>query len=358
MKTIPLAALAGGLALSLALADLARSQDAKNSEPGAGAATLQSIDEDFAKGVADLGRQRLARLAKLAEGQAGREAEETYAAYFRLAITGGFYDVAEPVAGQVLKKGPLPAPLAAMAEVVRVVAQANRGAYDESLRSLVAAVGDAERAEKDGGTGPVAPLPAGTRLAIVEAYYQRLLHAEQYEIARKALTLIGEHTKEEAIKQYAASRVRRLDLLGKAAPEIAGRDLDNKDFRLSEAKGDVVLVVFWASWCLPCGEEVGRIEEVHDAHRAGGLRVVGINLDDPGQDSSASLPNVRRFLLDHNVRWPNLLNGPGDRDYAKAYGIQEIPANVLIGRDGKVAQLDLSRGDLEMAVTRALAAGK
>ena len=59
------------------------------------------------------------------------------------------------------------------------------------------------------------------------------------------------------------------------------------------------------------------------------------------------MPNIRRFLLDHNVRWPNLINGTGAHDYAKAYGVTEIPTNVLIGRDGNVIHLDLSRKNLE-----------
>ena len=59
------------------------------------------------------------------------------------------------------------------------------------------------------------------------------------------------------------------------------------------------------------------------------------------------MPNIRRFILDHNVRWPNLVNGTGAQDYAKAYGVSDIPANVLIGRDGKVAHLDLTAKNLD-----------
>jgi hypothetical protein len=57
-------------------------------------------------------------------------------------------------------------------------------------------------------------------------------------------------------------------------------------------------------------------------------------------------------LLDYNVPWPTLVNGSGDRDYAKAYGVADIPANVLIGRDGNVVQVDVSRRNLETALTR------
>ena len=89
-----------------------------------------------------------------------------------------------------------------------------------------------------------------------------------------------------------------------------------------------------------------------------GLQVVGINLDiqeDGGQKLETVLPNIRRFLLDYNVPWPTLVNGTGDHDYAKAYGISDIPANVLIGRDGTVVQIDLSRRNLEPVVSRLLA---
>ena len=66
------------------------------------------------------------------------------------------------------------------------------------------------------------------------------------------------------------------------------------------------------------------------------------------------MPNIRRFLLDHNVRWPNLVNGDGAHDYAAAYGVTEIPTNVLIGRDGTVIHVDLSRKNLAQVVARAV----
>ncbi len=118
-----------------------------------------------------------------------------------------------------------------------------------------------------------------------------------------------------------------------------------------------MLVVFWASWNLPGAAQIAWLEQVRDANQKRGLRVVGINLDaheSSGQKLETVLPNIRRFLLDYNITWPTLVNGPGERDYAKAYGISDIPANVLIGRDGSVAQIDLSRRNLEPVVSRLL----
>jgi hypothetical protein len=88
-----------------------------------------------------------------------------------------------------------------------------------------------------------------------------------------------------------------------------------------------------------------------------GLRILGINLDSldvGGKTPDAVRPAVRHFLVEYNVRWPNLINGSGNQDYARAYAVSEIPANVLIGRDGTVNQLDLTRSNLEKAVIRAL----
>ena len=73
------------------------------------------------------------------------------------------------------------------------------------------------------------------------------------------------------------------------------------------------------------------------------------------QKPESALPNIRHFLLDYNVRWPTLINGQGDKDYAKAYGVTEIPANVLIGKDGTVVQIDLVPKNLEPTIARVMA---
>src|SRR5262249_4339373 len=137
-----------------------------------------------------------------------------------------------------------------------------------------------------------------------------------------------------------------------------GTDIDGKPFDLAASKGKVVLVVFWASWCVPCAGEVEWIDRAYTAYRDRGLQVVGVNVDalqDGGQKLETVLPNVRRFLLDHNVRWPTLVSGAGDRDYARTFGVTEVPSNVLIGRDGNVAQIDLVSQNADAVLSRALA---
>jgi thiol-disulfide isomerase/thioredoxin len=162
-----------------------------------------------------------------------------------------------------------------------------------------------------------------------------------------------------AVKEFSAGRLNQLSMIGKPAPAIEGTDLDGKPVSLAGMKGDVVLVVFWASWCVPSSAEVFALDQVYSAQKGRGFRVIGINVDtlQAGRPKlEAVLPNIRRFLLENNVRWPNLVNGTATNDYAKAYGIAEIPSNVLIGRDGAVIHLDLSpRKNLATVVAKAVA---
>jgi hypothetical protein len=72
------------------------------------------------------------------------------------------------------------------------------------------------------------------------------------------------------------------------------------------------------------------------------------------QDEKRALAMVRRFLLRHRVGWTNILNGQGPADLAAAYGVEEIPANFLIGRDGKVVAVEQSGEALERAIVEAL----
>ena len=356
-----LTALTGLLTLpALAIGqDLAGRQEpttAKGGRPTPGAASdLKSIDDDYARQLLALERQRLERLERLAARQTPPDAAVTYEKLFRLAIAANLFREAEPAAKTVVTKGSPSLVATGLADLVNIIAEVDRGAYDQSLESLRQAVAARAKAAENGTPG--AELPTDEVVAICDAYYQRLIEGGQFENARKALNILLEQTQRPALKEFSASRLRRLDLVGKPAPPIKGTDLDRKPFDLADAKGKVVLVIFWASWCLPSAAEIESLQEVEEAYRARGLEMVGINLDglsDGGQKPESALPNIRHFLLDYNVRWPTLVNGQGDKDYAKAYGVTEIPANVLIGKRGTVVQIDLVPKNLETTIAKAV----
>ncbi len=118
-----------------------------------------------------------------------------------------------------------------------------------------------------------------------------------------------------------------------------------------------MLLVFWASWCLPCAAEMDLLHQMEQSYRAKGFRIVGINLDaaaDGSPKQESVLPNVRRFILDYNVDWTTLIDDRGEKDFAGAYGVTEIPANVLIAKDGRVRDIDVVGKNLEPTIARAV----
>jgi peroxiredoxin len=180
-----------------------------------------------------------------------------------------------------------------------------------------------------------------------------LVEAKQFDIARKAFRLVLEQPYSPVLKDFIGNRLKRLELVGSPAPPIRGTDLDGKPFDLSAHQGKAVLLHFWATWSLPAASQITWLEQVQETYRKRGLEVLGINLDahgDGGPNVDAALAGVRRFLLDYNVPWPTLMSDSGDLDFAKAYGVADIPANVLIGRDGTVVQVDLSRRNVDSVV--------
>jgi thiol-disulfide isomerase/thioredoxin len=334
--------------LAALVASAARAQDQAQE-------SVASINDDYNQQVLRLDRQRLERLTKLAQRQEPAQAAATYEQLFRLAIAANLFRDAEAAAGSVVQTGsPAPATVA-LAHLVKIIAEADRGAFEQSLASLKQAF---EHKEKAGAAGRrAAALQTGELTAICDAYYQRLVQADQFETARKAFRLALEHARDPDIREFIASRLKRLDLVGKPAPPIAGKDFDGKPFDLASLRGKVVLVIFWASWCLPSAAEADAFQQVIEAYRGRGLEVVGINLDclqDGGQKVETVAPNIRRFLLDHNIRWPNLVCRSGSNDHARAYGVTDIPANVLIGRDGTIVHIDLVRKNLDGVIARAV----
>jgi thiol-disulfide isomerase/thioredoxin len=326
----------------------------KQARPGATGTTIQSINDDYNSQLLQLERTRLERLAQLAGAQEPAEATATYELLFRLALANNLFREAEPVAEKVLKSVAKSPMLVFLAQTLNIIAEADRGAYEESLADLRMAICEtADR--KDGGPGQAPLLDTPALLAICEAYYQRLLQGDQLDIARRAFRLIQSDAENAAVKGYCTGRLKQLEMIGKNAPAIEGTDLDGKPVSLAGLKGNVVLVVFWASWCLPSASEINWLDSVYDKYRDRGLRILGINVDVPasgGMSPETLMPNIKRFLLDHNVRWPNLINGAGERDYARHYGVSDIPANFLVARDGTIIHLDLGRKNLASAIAK------
>jgi peroxiredoxin len=124
-------------------------------------------------------------------------------------------------------------------------------------------------------------------------------------------------------------------LVGNPAPDIQLDLLDGKTFRLSETRGEVVVLDFWASWCGPCMQSMPAVEKVTSEVKARGVRLIAVNLQESPREVTAAL---RRLKLDLTVALDR------DGSVAEKYGAEAIPQTVVIGRDGKVARLYVGGG--------------
>jgi peroxiredoxin len=348
--------LAGGLVLSLVAAVSALPAEAQDTARPGAQDSLEAINADYLRELTALERKRMQRLEKLAETGKGEEAMLATVSFFQTALTSGHYRDAEAFAEKIVKSGHAEAHVLYLAEVTNILAELDRGAYDESLQSLARAL-EAGRAEDAARAKVSMILPRDTKLSLLETFYQKLVQANQFEVARKGFAMIAEKSADESIREFAANRRARLERLGKPAPALAGPDIDGKNVSLADLKGNVVLVVFWATWSLPSADEARMLDQVAAAYKDQGFRVLAVNVDtllegSPGREEV--LPEIRRFLVEHNVRYPCLVNGTGEMDYAKAYGVREIPANFLIDKQGNICHVDVTAANIDEVVKEAL----
>ena len=116
-------------------------------------------------------------------------------------------------------------------------------------------------------------------------------------------------------------------------------------------KNKLVLIDFWASWCGPCIGELPNVVKAYELYHDKGLEIVGVSLD---KDKASWLAAIEQT----GQKWPQMSDLKGwDCEGAALYGIQSIPANVLINEQGEIVARDL-RGDfLLKEVESRLAAG-
>jgi cytochrome c biogenesis protein CcmG/thiol:disulfide interchange protein DsbE len=125
--------------------------------------------------------------------------------------------------------------------------------------------------------------------------------------------------------------------VGEVAPDFTRTDFANKPLRLSDHRGKLVLLNFWATWCPPCREEMPLFSRWHRELEVKGLQVIGVSMDD---DAAMA----KEFLVEYPVAYPVVM---GDVKLAETFGgVLGLPLSYLIDAQGRVVARYQGEADL------------
>ena len=133
--------------------------------------------------------------------------------------------------------------------------------------------------------------------------------------------------------------------IGAIAPELEFPDPDGKMRKLSDLRGKVVLLDFWASWCGPCRRENPNVTRIYSLYHDKGFEIFSVSLD---RDAAS----WKRAIEADKLVWPNHVSDlkQWQSQAAAIYGVRSIPSTFLLDKEGRIVQRDLRGADLERAV--------
>ena len=126
---------------------------------------------------------------------------------------------------------------------------------------------------------------------------------------------------------FAASSLASSTLEGQSAPDFVLKSSTGNNLRLSEYRGDVVMINFWATWCGPCRQEMPLLDDLYGRYQRVGFTLLGVNIDD---DSRRAMKMIEEL----GVSFPVLFDE--SKDVSKLYAVEAMPVTVLVDREGTV----------------------
>ena len=175
----------------------------------------------------------------------------------------------------------------------------------------------------------------------------------------------------QAEAAYAGQRASQAIAVGQPAPDIDLPSPDGKSYKLSDLKGQVVLLDFWASWCGPCRKENPNVVNVYNRYKDKGFTVYSVSLD--GVDSRTAARYTQPGQLETAMnrskeRWVGAIQQDGlpwkyhvsdlkkwEAAPARTYGVRSIPKTFLIDKEGNIAAVGLrGAGQIEQEVKKLL----
>lgn len=141
-------------------------------------------------------------------------------------------------------------------------------------------------------------------------------------------------------------------LPGAEAPDLVGQSPDGETIKLSDLRGQYVLIDFWASWCGPCRRENPNVVRVYNEYHERGFEILGVSLDSKADRWKGAIEK-------DGLSWPHISDLGGWRSiHARAYGVTSIPETILLDPEGKILARGLRGPALEAKLAEVLGAGR
>lgn len=175
---------------------------------------------------------------------------------------------------------------------------------------------------------------------------------KEFQVYQQLDKELGQKMPDNPFYKEFHTRVQEMSKLavGSVPPEIIMNNPEGKPMKLSDLKGKVVLVDFWASWCRPCRAENPNVVKIYQANKDKGFTVFSVSLD---QSKDAWIKAIK----DDRLEWPNHVSELAywNTSVVKTYNIKGIPLTYLLDKEGKIAAKGLRGEELGQKIAELLA---
>jgi len=237
--------------------------------------------------------------------------------------------------------------------------QQNQGATQGDLQKLATEIDLTQQKLED----EMKKRAASAKDALLALYFTSFLRMDKYPAENKAVLdrmqkeIPNSSYTQEMVTQYntiqqqikaqeASKKAEGSTAIGTVAPDMAFTSPDGKTLKLSDLRGKVVLVDFWASWCRPCRMENPNVVAAYKKFKDKGFTIYSVSLDQDGG-------KWKDAIQQDGLIWPDHVSDlkGWQSEAARLYGVQGIPAQFLLDKDGKIIAKNLRGEQLEQALS-------
>ncbi len=189
---------------------------------------------------------------------------------------------------------------------------------------------------------------------IVKAYYNLGFALIKSGKEQEGVTVLKQYIEldpgatEVSQARAVVANVKMVD--AKVAPTFVVKSHTGAELALEKLRGKVVLLDFWASWCIPCRNDMPEVRKIWTRYEGDRFTIIGINLD-------SDRPSFEAYMKEENITWPQYYDGLGWANaISRLYGVYGIPHTVLIDQDGVIQATGLRGERLAAKIDELLAA--